>query len=337
MLRFRSGPLRRNVCRSLHGGAHAEEKGPIGTESSAPRILALVVAASMTSIISQGIAAQELSPRAYWPTPKGTQLAIVGYSYSFGDVATDPSLPVIGVDSKISTGLLGYLRTMSLWGRTSNLIVEVPYASGSTVGTVEDSTLRSDFSGFGDLSVTLSINLLGGPSMGPAGFQALRAAPHPILGASLKIQAPTGHYDPDMLINVGTNRWAAKAEMGFIIPIKPRWLLELELGAWIFGDNKDFLGVTREQEPVFATEVHLVRRFKPGFWASLDLNLYKGGRSTVGGEVRADLQRNSRFGGTVVVPLGRRQAVKFGYSGGVVTSSGGDYDIFLVSYTVLLP
>jgi len=291
----------------------------------------------MISIISQSIAAQELSPRAYWPAPKGTQLAIVGYSYSFGDVATDPSLPVFGVDSKISTGLLGYLRTMSLWGRTSNLIVEVPYAWGSTVGTVEDSTLRADFSGIGDLGVTLSINLLGGPSMGPGEFQALRAAPHPILGASLKLQVPTGHYDPDRLINVGTNRWAAKAELGYMIPIKPRWLLELELGVWVFGNNDDFLGVTREQDPVIATEVHLVRRFKPGFWASLDLNFYSGGRSTVGGELRADLQRNSRFGGTVVVPVARRQAVKFGYSGGAVTSSGGDFDIFLVSYTVILP
>jgi hypothetical protein len=291
----------------------------------------------MISIISQSAAAQELSPRAYWPTPKGTQLVIVGYSYSFGDVATDPSLPVFGVDSKISTGLLGYLRTMSLWGRTSNLIVEVPYAWGSTVGTVKDSTLRSDFSGFGDLSVTWSINLVGGPSMGPEEFQALRAAPHPILGTSLKLLVPTGQYDPDMPINVGTNRWAAKAELGYTIPIKPRWLLELELGVWIFGDNDDFLGVTREQDPVIATEVHLVRRFKPGFWASLDLNLYKGGRSTVGGDLRADLQRNSRIGGTVVVPFAGRHAIKFGYSGGVVTSSGGDFETFLVSYTVLLP
>jgi len=291
----------------------------------------------MISIISQSAAAQELSPRAYWPAPKGTQLAIVGYSYSFGDVATDPSLPVFGVDSKISTGLLGYLRTMSLWGRTSNLIVEVPYAWGSTVGAVDDETLRSDFFGVGDLSLTLSVNLLGGPSMDLRGFQALRAAPHPICGASLKVQVPTGQYEPDKLINVGTNRWAAKAELGFMFPIKPRWLLEFEVGVWIFGDNNGFLGVTREQDPVFATEVHLVRRFKPGFWASLDLNLYRGGQSTVGGELRAHLQRNSRFGGTVVVPLARRQAVKFGYSGGVVTSSGGDFDIFLVSYTVLLP
>ncbi|MCP4896354.1 MAG: transporter [bacterium] len=299
--------------------------------------VSLIVATIVHWVVCQGSAAQELSPRAYWPGPKGTQVAIFGYSYSFGDVATDPSLPVFGVDSRINNGLIGYLHTLSLWGRTSNLIVELPYSRGSTVGNVEGTDMQRDFSGFGDLGVTLSINLLGGPSMGLNEFQALRAAPRPILGASLKVLAPTGRYETDRLINVSANRWAAKAELGYMIPIKPRLLLEIEVGAWFFGDNDEFLGVTRKQDPIFATEVHLVRRFKPGFWASLDANFYTGGRSTVDGEHRADLQRNSRFGGTIVVPLAGRHAVKFGYSGGMVTRSGGDFDIFLLSYVFALP
>ena len=59
-----------------------------------------------------------------------------------------------------------------------------------------------------------------------------------------------------------------------MIPIEPRWLLEFELAGWLFGDNDDFLGTIREQDPLFAGEVHLIRRFRPGFWASLDLNFY---------------------------------------------------------------
>ena len=70
-----------------------------------------------------GAAAQELSPRAYWPAPKGTRVAILGYSYSAGDVLTDPSLPIYGVDSSINTGFLGYLQIFSLWGRTATVIV----------------------------------------------------------------------------------------------------------------------------------------------------------------------------------------------------------------------
>ena len=90
---------------------------------------------------------------------------------------------------------------------------------------------------------------------------------------SVKVLAPTGHYEPDELINVGANRWAVKAELGYMIPLAPKWLLEGELGAWFFGDNDEFLGVTREQTPVIATEIHLIRRLRPGFWAALDLRL----------------------------------------------------------------
>ena len=37
-------------------------------------------------------AAQELTPRAYWPAPKGTRVAVVGYSHVSGEVLFDPCL-----------------------------------------------------------------------------------------------------------------------------------------------------------------------------------------------------------------------------------------------------
>ncbi len=163
--------------------------------------------------------AQELSPRAYWPAPKGTKVLVLGYSYSSGDVLMDPSLPIYGVDSTIGTGFVAYLQTVSLWGRTTNVVVELPYSWGTTKGLLFQVPARRDFSGFSDLGVTLAVNLLGAPSMTPADFQKLRASPHPILGASLKVLAPTGHYEKDRLINVGANRWAAKPELGFLIPL----------------------------------------------------------------------------------------------------------------------
>ena len=278
--------------------------------------------------------AQELSPRAYWPTPKGTKVAILGFSYSSGDVAVDPSLPVDGVDSRITAALAAYVQTFSLWGRTTNFIVEVPYNKGTTEGELLGDAKRSDFSGMGDLALTVSVNLIGAPTMTPADFQELRANPRPIFGVSFKVKMPTGKYDSEKLINIGGNRWAFKGEMGYTFPIRPRLLLELELGAWAFGNNYEFLGGTREQAPIVAAEIHLIRRFRPGFWGSLEWNYYTGGRTTVNGVLRADLERNSRIGGTLVVPTVKRQAVKIGYSTGVVTTSGGDYEIVLVSYQV---
>lgn len=299
-----------------------------------PAIAALLI--WLASVLSADAAsAQELSPRAYWPVPTGTKVALVGYTYSFGDVLTDPSLPIVGVDSRISTSLVAYGHSLNLWGRMANLLVELPFSWGTTKAGLEGDVARRDFSGVGDLGVTLAVNLRGAPSMTLAEFRELRENPHPILGASVKILVPIGRYEANKLINVGANRWAVKAELGYMNPVRPRWLLELQLGAWFFGDNDDFLGMTREQQPVVAVQGHLVRRFRSGFWGSLDLNYFAGGRSTVGGEARADLQRNSRFGATVMVPIHRRHGIKLKYSLGVVTETGGDFDTLLMSYQVL--
>lgn len=280
-----------------------------------------------------GAAGQELTPRAYWPAPRGTEILVFGYNYSTGDIVTDPSLPVVGVDSRIHLGLLAYVGYFSLGGRTANLAIEIPYSHGTTKGELLGEAARADFSGFGDATVSLAVNFLGAPAMTPPDFQKLREKPRPILGGSVKLVLPTGDYDPDKLINIGTNRWAVKGELGYINPLSRKWLFELELGFWYIWDNDDFLGVNRQQDPIGTTELHLVRRFSPGFWASFDVTYYTGGRTTVDGNLRADLQRNWRVGATIVKPFKGKNAVKLGYSTGVVTESGGDYDMLLVSYS----
>ncbi len=195
---------------------------------------------------------------------------------------------------------------------------------------------QRDFSGYNDLGLALAVNLLGAPSMTLADFQELRAKPRPILGASVKVVVPTGHYDEDRLINVGANRWAVRPKLGCMLPLRSKWLLEIETGGWFFSDDDDFLSGKREQDPVFAAEVHLVRRFKPGFWASLEANYFTGGRQTIGGNRLVDVQHNARIGGTVVVPFCGRHAVKAGYSTSIVTEFGNEFHQFLVTYQLLL-
>jgi hypothetical protein len=277
-------------------------------------------------------AAQDLTPRTYWPAPNGTRLFIFGYAHQTGDVVTDPSIPITGVDSRIDSAVLAYQQTIDLFGRTGNFQLEVPYVDGTTTGMVSNEPGRRDVSGFGDIAATLTINLLGAPSMSPADFQELRQQPRPILGASLKIVAPTGEYEADRLINIGTNRWAARLQLGYIRPLSRKWLLEISAGAWFFEDNDEFLGVTREQDPIAALNFHLVRRFSPGFWGSVDLNYYLGGHTTIDGERRADLQRNSRLGFSIAYPFRRRHGVKLGISEGVVTESGGDFRTITLNY-----
>ena len=260
----------------------------------------------------------------------------MGYAYSSGDTLFDPSIPLYGVDSKLHTGILAYLQNFDFAGRSANFVLELPYSDGETSGFIESTPISGSYSGVSDLGVTLSVNLMGAPSMTREDFQVLRAAPHPILGASVKVVAPIGDYNDDRLLNVGGNRWAVKPELGYMIPLAPTWLLELEAGAWFFGDDDDFIAGKKEQDPILAFELHLVKRFRPGFWASLDANYYTGGRQTIGGNRLQDVQRNSRFGATLVFPIAARHALKIGYATGVVTQFGTDFDQFLFAYQVLL-
>ena len=117
---------------------------------------------------------------------------------------------------------------------------------------------------------------------------------------------------------------------------KPRSLLRTVSSISLATSVSRVLGLVREQRPVLAFETHLVRRFRPGFWASVDLNFFVGGRNYIAGEPTETLQRNSRLGLTLVFPFLRRHALKVSYSTGVVTESGGNYSSFVLGYNLLL-
>jgi hypothetical protein len=281
-------------------------------------------------------AAQELTPRLFWPTPKGTRVLVSGYSYTTGDVFLDLSLPVEDSESQINTGILAYAQTLDLWGRTSNFLINVPYAWGTAKGLFLGDPIKRDFSGFGDLSMTLNVNLRGAPTMTVEDFLAYRANPRPIIGASLKLVMPTGQYNPDKVVNVGANRWAARLKLGTVIILKPKWLMEISASTWLFGDDDDFLFGKKEQDPVFALETNLIKRISPGLWASLDVTYYRGGNQTINGNLLENKLHNLKLGGTLVVPIYKRHAIKFGYANGVVTRYGNDFNQFLVTYQVAL-
>jgi hypothetical protein len=276
--------------------------------------------------------AQELVPRAYWPAPTGTKIFVTGYQYSDGDVLTDPSLPVEGVKSTIEFLSLTYQQTFDWFGRTTNLQLNLPYAWGNAEGFVEGEFRTRGISNFADARARLSINLRGAPAMDGEGFQALRADPKTIVGASILVSAPTGDWEADKVINTGANRWAVKPAIGIIYPFRPKWLLEFEAGAWFIGDNDEFLGSTREQDPILSTEFHVIKRISPGFWLSFDVNYYWGGQTDIGGETRDDRLENSRVGATLVIPFRRQHAFRIAASVPLNTTAAGDFDTVTLAY-----
>ncbi len=156
--------------------------------------------------------------------------------------------------------------------------------------------------------------------------------PQTIVGLSLIVVAPLGYYDDTKLINIGSNRWSFKPEVG-VSRTRGSWTLEADVGAWFFTDNTDFVrGKVRSQEPVGAVQLHATYIIKPHMWLSLDGTYYTGGRTTINGQQNFDLQKNSRVGLTLALPLTAWQSLKIAYSRGARTSIGGDFDTLGVSY-----
>jgi hypothetical protein len=292
-----------------------------------------VLACVAVQAVAAAAGAQELEPRAYSPSPKGTNFVLLAYGRSTGDVVFDPSVPITDVSAKVNQAALFYGRTFALFGRSASAAVQLPYAWGDVDGNVFEERRSVHRSGLADLRVRLTSNLVGGPAVTPAEFAKRR--PRTTLGAGLVVVAPTGQYDPSKLVNLGTHRWSVKPELGLSRPAG-RWFVELYGGVWLFSDNDNFFGGSlREQQPLASFQTHVSYTFRPRLWLAGNATFYTGGRTTVDGVQKADLQRNSRFGLTLAVPVKKRSGLKVSWARGLLTRIGGDFDTVAVGYQFL--
>jgi len=268
--------------------------------------------------------AQDLAPRAYLITPKGSNALTTSISYSTGTVFVDPSVPIEDSGVRFSTQAISYYRSLNVWGRSSNLTLLVPYAVGTVDATLLGVPVSVYRSGFADARVRFAVNLFGGPAMSPKDFASWREKG--LLGASVTVLIPSGQYDPARLINNGNNRWSFKPEIGLSRRWN-RWAWEGYLGSWFFSPNNFYYpgDSRRTQQPFLATEMHLTYYVTRRLWISADGNFWRGGRSSINGVENNDEQRNSRAGITAALPINQRQALKFSYSRGTYVTLGGDY------------
>jgi len=268
--------------------------------------------------------AQQMEPRTYANAPIGLNFLIAGYQYSWGDVLVDPSLPIKNADAKVSTFLLGYSRVLDFWGQSGTLAVLVPYAILSANGAVEGEAKSVTRTGFGDLGLRWSVNLLGAPALSLKEFRDYRQ--DTIVGASLTVTAPTGQYDNTKLVNIGTNRWTFKPEVGVSKALGP-WILEGDAAVTFYTDNDQFFpgNNVRQQDPLYALQAHVIYTFNPKLWGALDATYYFGGRTSVNGNVNEDLQSNWRWGATLAQSIDINNSIKLYFSSGVVARTGSDF------------
>lgn len=274
--------------------------------------------------------AQEIEPRAYSRAPVGTNFILISYAHQTGDVLTDSSLPLRDVSVKLHSGTVAYGYTFGLAKKQANIGVVLPYVYGKVRGTVFENALEVKRSGLADMRVRFSMNLVGSPALTPKEFAARK--PATVIGASILIVAPTGQYDPARLVNVGTNRWSFKPEVGVSKPIG-RWTLEAAGGVWLFTANDNFFGgVRREQRPLASLQGHVTYTLRPRMWLAGGATYYRGGRTVINGVESNDSQSNSRLGATFSYPIGTRQSIKASWGKGLIARYGGKLNTVAIGW-----
>jgi len=293
--------------------------------------LVRIIPACILVMFSCGrIDAQDLEARSYSVVPKGMHAAAISYTYSTGDVISDFTSPV--QDLKVKTSIInaGYVQTFSLFNKLARIQAALPY--GFLDGTAK--FLGADTSGtragFFDAKIKFGMNLLGSPVLSPKEFRLFQE--HTVLGASLVIAVPIGQYFPNKLINLGSNRWGFKPEIGFSHR-EGRLYYEFYSGVWFFTNNNNFFQKTQlDEKPLFSFQAHIDYVFKSKVWLALNGGYAAGGGTSLEGIQRDDRQQNWRAGATFSVPLDVHQSLKAMINTGVATRAGQNYTAITLVY-----
>ena len=273
--------------------------------------------------------AQELEPRAINNLPVGTNFIVSGYAFARGDILLDPSLPVEGVDAKINTAVIGYVRSINFFGFSAKIDALVPILSGSWGGDVVGEQKSVSLNGLGDLRFRFSFNFLHSPAMRPADY--INYKPKTIAGLSIQVTAPTGVYSSEKLINLGSNRWVVKPQFGFS-RIYDKWIIETYGSVWLYSVNNNFLGNKLEQLPLVTAKVHVIRKLENNMWLSANLGYGIGGKIYVNDVARDSQISSARFGLDFSMPFNLKHTLRLGVVSGFRFERGNDFDAFTVSY-----
>ena len=200
-------------------------------------------------------------------------------------------------------------------------------------GTVSGAPRTRSQSGLSDTVLRFSMNLIGDPPMTAEEFAKHRktaANNDTLIGVGLAIHLPTGTYDETKLLNLGSNRFTFRPQIGIVHTSGP-WTFEVDGEVWLYSDNDEFWnGNHLDQDPLLATQANIVYTFRPGLWAAAGLAYGDGAAATVNGIDKNDIRRNFAFGASLGLPIDRKTGIKLGYIGFRTQENiGTDLDNFI--------
>ena len=116
------------------------------------------------------------------------------------------------------------------------------------------------------------------------------------LGLATYLTLPTGEYDKNSAVNIGSNVYQTAFQAGYQRKLidNVNWMSALDFV--LAGDNKQFLGNNKlEKDPLYNFQTGLQYVFNPTYSASVGYFYTVGGESTVDGADRGDINKIHRY------------------------------------------
>jgi len=281
---------------------------------------------------SRRVYAQFTEPHNYDNAPVGFNQLELAYSYAHANASLDTSLVVPGASFNLNQGNISYTRYLGFVHRLVWVEASLPIAGlGGSVGAT---IIQGSVTGVGDAGYTVSMLLKGGPVLSAKKFENYQ--PTTVVGMSLSITTPTGLYDSNKILNLGSDRWSFKPEIAVSYPFGPeqKWQLDSYANVYFFTDNTSYHGAEiLRQQPLPGIEGHMSYSFSNSVWASLDTRYSFRGSTLVNGENQNNSQQNFILGSEVNVSLNRRSSLVFEFGKALVHRNGPASTGFAVKYS----
>jgi len=278
--------------------------------------------------------AQELEPQRWRHLPIDTDFVTAAYVHNDADISFEPALRIENATMNLDTWALGYMRTFELFGKTAQVQIIQPWQSGDWSGTVNGQPAEVTREGFGDTQLRFAIDLIGAPPLKLPEYAAYQASPQArtLLGVGFGLVLPTGEYMDDKLINLGSNVYTFRPELGFLYEVQ-HWSFETAGSVSFYTDNDDFFNGNRlEQDPLYFAQTNVLYRFAPGVWAAAGVAYTTGAETAVNGVPNHDRKENILWGVAGGVALAPWLGAKLQYvRSDRRTDVGNDSDRYIVS------
>lgn len=241
--------------------------------------ISMVVFLCLTLITPCAVWADNLA-RDYIPAPPDTLAIFVYYQHLSGDsIYANGSKALKDVDLNGNIGLFRPVYFTQIGPFVIDPQCIIPFGS---LSLDLNNGLSSNSSGFGDPILLATIWFLNDPKS------------KTWLGFTPFFYFPVGSYDNSKLVNLGSNRWRFREELGFVkgweVLPEHNLYFELQVAGDFFTSNNDYgaIGATLSESPGLTVETHLSYDLTKLFWLSADYYYHYNGKQVVNDFTVAD-------------------------------------------------